>query len=104
MILNYLNYFFCDMILNYLEILQIAAADNPVEVHLFEDVERRQLLTSLVLEQRGQHARPLLTCRGEDGADQCVLQRGQSLFLGHYRLVRQLVVALGSLDELPPEI
>ena len=44
------------------------------------------------------------TCRSEYGADDCVPQRCHSLLLGDDRLVRQLVVTLGCLDEFTPEV
>lgn len=44
------------------ELVQLGAADDPVQVHLLEYGVRRQLLAALVLEQSGQHARALLPC------------------------------------------
>lgn len=43
------------------ELLQLVPPDDPIQVHLLENAVRCQLLTSLVLKQRSQHPRPLLS-------------------------------------------
>ncbi len=86
------------------ELDELAAADDAVEVHLLQDGVGLQLLAALVLEQGGQHAAALLAGRGQDGADQGVAQRRHALVLVDDAAVRQLVVALRRLDELAPVV
>lgn len=46
------------------KLLQLVAPDDAVQVHLLQDAVGGQLLAPLVLEQRGQHPRPLLPWGG----------------------------------------
>lgn len=45
-----------------LKLCELVVADDPVKVHLLQDVVARQLLATLVLEQRSQHPGALLPC------------------------------------------
>lgn len=45
-----------------LEFCELVVADNPVQVHLLQDVVARQLLATLILEQCSQHPGALLAC------------------------------------------
>ena len=45
-----------------LELLQLGMLDQPVQVHLLEDVVGRQLLAPLVLVESGKHTASLLAC------------------------------------------
>ena len=62
------------------------------------------MLTTFILVQGSEHATPLLTGRREDGADHGVLERGHPLVLVDHRLVGELVVPRGRLDELALEV
>ena len=76
-----------------LELGELRPLDEPVQVHLLQDVEAGQALDPLVFIKRGQHPGPLLAGSSQDGADRGVLQSRQSLGLVDLGLVGQLVVS-----------
>ena len=64
-------------------------------------ISQIHLLAPLVLVEGGEHPAPGLASCHQDGADGGVLEGGQTLAVVDGRLVGQLVVAAGGLDELP---
>ena len=92
------------------EFCELGALDQPVKIHLLQDVEAGELLAPLILVQSRQHPgnvkftilsvnffkapAPGLTCCGKYGADRGILQSSQALRVVDCCLVTELIVPL----------
>ena len=89
---------------------ELGALDQPVEIHLLQDVKAGELLAPLILVQSRQHPEnvestilsvklfkapaPGLTCCSKYGADGGILQSSQALRVVDCCLVTELIVPL----------
>ena len=101
---------FTDYLQQSFKFCELGALDQPVKIHLLQDVEAGELLAPLVLVQSRQHPgnveftilsvevfkapAPGLTCCSKYGADGGILQSSQALRVVNCCLVTELIVPL----------
>ena len=85
-----------------LKINQLSLANDSLQVHLFQDVESREILASFVLKKCTEHPTTLLTSWGQDSANQGVSQGCQSLWAPSYPSFEHPSFSLPYIRTLPP--